>query len=181
MTLLDRVDALAKRIENFLSGAAVNDPLYISNRTTGQKIRLGLLVGTPALALGVVLFIALDSDGRLPVDQPAPAAAAPEPAPTRLRTLDKPLATDYSRDVEILEAGISGGNDHTLSGKIRNKTDRAVRIVDVIFDVSNEDGSDLGGVAVRVENIAPKATARFKVKLEQRSARSVMVRELHSR
>jgi hypothetical protein len=53
-----------------------------------------------------------------------------------------------------------------MAGKLRNTTD---------------DGSQLGGVSVRVENIPVHAVAPFKTALAQHDARTALVREVHSR
>ena len=98
-----------------------------------------------------------------------------------LPNVDKGFTTDYSRDVDILEAAVSRSADRTLAGKVRNNTDHIVRSTDIVFDVTDEEGSQLGGVAVRIENLAPKSIAPFKIALEQREATAAMVREVHSR
>jgi hypothetical protein len=186
MSFIDRVDGFAKRIERFISGGTPSDPLYVTNRTVGQKVRVGLLIGAPMLAIGVFVALALNSSFDPPASPQNPAAATVK-APTGevtakvLPHIEKDFATEYSRDIDVVEASVGRGADHSLSGKLRNNSDHPVSVADVIFDVTDEDGSQLGGVAVRVENIAPKATASFKVTLEQQAARTALVREIHSR
>jgi hypothetical protein len=183
MSFLDRLDGFAKRIERFLSGNAAADPLYITNRTVGQKVRLGLLIGTPALAVAGLMALALNS-----YFDPAPSEPKVEAAPkTReitakvLPATQKEFSPETSREVDVVEAAITHSSGATLAGKLRNNTDHLVRAADVVFDVTDSEGSQLGGVAVRVENIAAKSTAPFQVTLEQRAARSALVREIHSR
>jgi hypothetical protein len=184
MNFLDRLDGAAKQIERFLSGGAVADPLYISNRTIGQRIRMALLVGIPALTIAALVVWAMSTyfDSR----SSSGAASQTEDATRALTAkllphIEKNFKTDYSRDVNIVEAAISTGNERILFGKIRNNTDRVLQVAEAVFELTNDDGSELGGVVVTVRNIAPKATAPFKLTLTQRDARSVMVRELHSR
>jgi hypothetical protein len=184
MSFLDRVDSAAKKIESFLSGGAAADPLYITNRSLGQKVRLGLLIGTPVLTMGVLMALALNSYfDPDPSTQKAPTVTqkAGERTAKVLPNIEKGFTTDYSRDVDILEAAVSRSADRTLAGKVRNNTDHIVRSTDIVFDVTDEDGSQLGGVAVRIENLAPRSIAPFKVALEQREATAAMVREVHSR
>jgi hypothetical protein len=186
MKFLDRVDALARKVERLVAGNAPQNALYVSNRTRGQKIRMVLLIGTPLTVVAVFIGLAMNNYFDPPV-QPEKAFVAKEPTgeitAKVLPHLDKELAvsTDYSRDIEVLEAAIAHDGSHVLAGKIRNTTDHDVRVADLVFDVTDEDGSQLGGVAVRVENIAPHAVVPFKTTLEQRNARSALVRELHSR
>lgn len=188
MKLIDRFDAVAKKLESLVAGNASSDPLYLTNRTIGQKLRLGLLIGAPVLASAALIYLALDKrfDRPLSAEQQvaakaAPAKAAGEITAKVLPNVEKDFTPEYSRDIEVLEASVSRGADRTLSGKLRNNTDHIVRVADVVFDVTDEDGSQLGGVAVRVENIAARSVAPFKVTVEQRGARSALVRELHSR
>ena len=157
MNFLDRLDSVAKRIERFYPAAACRSALH-HQPNLGQKVRFGLLVGTPVLALAVLdvagaeqVLRSADLAGKAAL---VPKETAGEITAKVLPNVEKDFTTDYSRDVEVLEAAVGSGADHTLSGKIRNNTDHVVRVADIVFDVTDEDGSQLGGVAVRVENIA---------------------------
>src|ERR1051326_43752 len=77
MKFLDRVDSIARRIERFVSGSAPSDPLYVSNRTFGQKIRVVVLIGAPVLALAVLLGLALGSYFDTPPAQQASGSKEP--------------------------------------------------------------------------------------------------------
>jgi hypothetical protein len=181
MTFLERADAVARRIERFVGGSGPSDPLYISNRTAGQKARLALLIGTPVLALVGLMALALGN-----YFDPAPsmqkaAATAREPGTVTAKVLpdlQKTYRSESDTDCDVAEAVVGGG---TLVGKLRNNTDHLVHVVDVVFDLTDEDGSALGAVAVRVENIAPHATTGFRMAVEQRKAKTALVRELHTR
>jgi len=83
--------------------------------------------------------------------------------------------------LDIVEAAVFRNAVPTLTGKVRNNTDHLVRVADIVFDVTDGDGSQLGGVSIRVENIAAKSTAPFKAVLEHRSAKAALVREIRSR
>jgi hypothetical protein len=186
MKFIDRVDAVAKRLERFFTGGRPNDPLYVSNRSAGQKLRFALLLGTPALVIGIFIYLAMTNYFDPPVLPEKTVLTPKEPTgeitAKVLPHVSKDLAvsSEYSRDIEVLEASVSS-SDHTLLGKVRNTTDHVVKIADLVFDVTDDEGSQLGGVAVRVENIQPRAIVPFKVTLEQRNARSALVREVHSR
>lgn len=185
MNFLDRADALAKRLERFFSGGGPQDPLYVSNRTAGQKIRLILIVGTPLLAIGCFIVLSMNGYFDPPAQPERTAVASPtgDQTATVLTHVEKELATSsrYSRAIEVLEAAVSRGPDHLLSGKLRNTTEHPVRAVELVFDVTDEDGSALGGVSVSLENIPAGATVPFRKALEQTTARSALVREVHSR
>jgi hypothetical protein len=186
MKFLDRADAFAKRLERFFTGGRSHDALYVTNRTTGQKIRFFLLIGTPVLAIAIFLSLAMLNYFDPPV---RPEGAVVAKAPTGevtakiLPHVDKDLAvsTEYSRDIEVLEAAVSRSGEHTISGKIRNTTDHTVTLAELIFDVTDDEGSQLGGVSVRIENVPAHAIMPFKTVLQQQNARSALVREVHSR
>ena len=187
MKFIDRVDGLAKRLERFFTGGAPNDPLYVSNRTSGQKLRFALLIGTPMLAIVVFVGLAMGNFFDPPVRPEKVYAPAKEPTGEITGKIlphvekDLPASSEYSRDVEVLEAAVSHAGDHTLSGKVRNTTEHLVKVADLVFDVTDEEGSQLGGVSVRIENIPAHAITPFKIALAQRDARSALVREVHSR
>jgi hypothetical protein len=188
MKFIDRVDGIAKKLERFVGGKAVDDPLYLTNRTVGQKMRVGILVGVPVAVVGALIYLALDSR----FDRPASAERAAaleakgrqtvgETTAKVLPNLDKTYQSEQSKDVEVVEAAVNRGPEPTLTGKLRNNTDNLVRVADVVFDITDQEGSQVGGVSVRVENIEPKGTATFKASLPQKTARSALVREVHAR
>jgi hypothetical protein len=180
MNFLDRADAIARKIERFVSGSGPSDPLYLSNRSLGQKVRLVLLIGTPVIAIGGLVALALSN-----YFQPAPsaqrvAATMKEPGTVTAKVLpdlEKTYKSESDHDCEVTEAAVAG---NTLTGKLRNNTDRTVRSADLVFDLTDDDGSQLGAVAVHVENIAARDTANFRLALEQRTAKTALVREIHT-
>jgi hypothetical protein len=182
MTFLERADAIARKIERFVGGSGPSDPLYISNRTVGQKARLVLLIGTPVLAIVGLMGLALGNYfDPAPSPQRAAAAASREAGTLTAKVLpdlQKTYKSESDSDCEVSEASVGDG---TLAGKLHNNTDHIVHVADVVFDLTDEGGSALGAVAVKVENIAPGATANFRMTVEQRQAKTALVRELHTR
>jgi len=181
MSFLDRADAVARKIERFVAGSGPSDPLYISNRTLGQKVKLGLLIGIPVLAIGGIVALALSNYFNPAASEQKAAAVAAKPGSVTAKILPdlaKNYRSDNDTDCEVTEAMVS---NNALVGKLRNNTGRTVNLADIIFDVTNVDGSQLGAVSVRVENIAPHATVDFRLPLEQKTARNALVREVHTR
>jgi hypothetical protein len=183
MSFLDRVDSIAKRMERFVAGSAPSDPLYVTNRTFGQKLRIGLLIGTPVLAIAVLVALALGNyfDSPAPENAAASKAASGEITAKVLPNLAKGYKSESDREIEVTEAMVVRGPNSNISGKLRNNTDHAVMTAEVVFDVTDDEGSALGAVAVRVENIAARATVPFHQSIEQHGARSALVREVHVR
>src|SRR5215470_16569561 len=113
MSFLDRMDSIAKRLERFVGGSAPSDPLYLTNRTFGQKLRIGLLIGTPVLAIAGLVAMALGNY----FDSPPPQkAAAPKPATGEitakvLPNLEKEYKSESDRQVEVTEAAVSQSPD----------------------------------------------------------------------
>jgi hypothetical protein len=190
MKFIDRVDAFAKKVERFVSGNAVHDPLYVTNRTFGQKLRTVLLLGTPVLAVAGLIYLALSQAFDRPIvaeRNAAKVAAANKPKEHTgeitakiLPNLQKDYTSEQSHDVEVVEASVSRSGDHVLAGKVRNNSDH-VQAADLVFDVTDDEGSQLGGVSVTVENIPARGTAAFRIPLQQRDARTALVREVKSR
>ena len=180
MKFIDRLDATLRKVECFVSGAEPTDPLYVSNRTAGQKIRLFLLIGTPLVVVVGFMTLALTNSFDS-AHSAAPAKTAREPGTVTgklLPDLAKTYRSSSDHDCDISEARVE---NQTLLGTLRNNSDHTVHVADVVFDITDQDGSQLGAVAIRVENIAPRATADFKQALEQKGARTALVRELHTR
>jgi hypothetical protein len=191
MKFIERVDAIARRIERFVSGNSVADPLYLTNRTLGQKVRLLVLIGAPVVAVGALMGLALNNRFDRSINTESAAArekaaegkAAPvgEATAKILPNLEKNFVTEQSRDVDVVEASVSRAGDRTLSGQLRNNSEHAIDVADVVFDLTDQEGSQLGGVSVRVEHIPAKGTASFKVTVPQTDARTALVREVRSR
>jgi hypothetical protein len=191
MKWIDRLDAIAKKLESFFAGRnAASDPLYLTNRTFGQKVRTVVLISVPVAAIGVMVYLALTKQFDRPVSlerAAAAEAAAKSTQPTGeitarvLPNLDKTYTSEKSKDVEVVEASVNRAGDPTLVGKIRNNTDNLVRVADLVFDITDQEGSQLGGVSVRVENIPAKGTSTFRYVLPQRDGRTALVREVQSR
>jgi hypothetical protein len=179
MNFLDRADAIARRLEQFIAGSGPADPLYLTNRSRGQKIRLALLVGTPVLAVAVLMVLALGNffDTDAPA-RPVPVAKPGELTANVLPDLDKTYHSDSDPDCEVVEAGVAA---QTLSGKVRNDTNHLIHVADLVFDVTDNSGSQLGAVAVRLESLAPHAIVAFRQPLPQHNAQTALVREIHTR
>jgi hypothetical protein len=189
MKFIDRADGVARKLERLVSGNAISDPLCISNRTLGHKIRLAVLLGTPILAVGSLIYLALDKqfDPKVSAQRAAAIEAVSqardsgaERSARILPDIEKSFAGERSKDLDVVEASVTRAGARTLSGRLRNNTTQVVRAADVVFDVTDEGGSQLGGVSVRVENIPANGTADFQVGV-QAAAHNALVREIRSR
>ncbi len=166
-------------MDRWLNAPAAADPLYLSNRTFAQKLRMWLLVGVPCLVMGVVVWMGLA--GRFASDVPLVAPApAPARAASRLPVNLDDLHITTNRDLEVLDAHVVHGTGTTVEGFIRNNTDHSIYAAEVVFDLADGHGSQLGGVTTRVDHLEPKVRTPFKVKIPESNAAFALVREVHT-
>jgi hypothetical protein len=171
---------LGKRVERWLSGPAHSDPLYLSNRTVGQKARAWIIIGFVACAFAA--FVYLGSTGFFGA-QTAPAPAELTPAEEAARTLPNvaKVRIDGKVEVEATDAHIVHGREVTLEGTARNATSRTIPGAELTFDIADKAGSQLAAVVVKVGTLPPMASTRFRVTVPDRNAAYAIVREVHTR
>ena len=160
-----------------IQGPAPKDPLYLSNRTWPQKLRLGLLVSAPILiVLGVAAYTILTPPPR--IDKPPSELTAAEIA-ARTAVLPKDFTLQQNTDLQIVEAAVDrSANPHQVTGILKNNTARRYRAAELAFDLTDEQGSQVGGASTSVGNVEPQATLQFRFPIAQRNARFVFVREV---
>ncbi len=171
--------AIRNRIDRFVSGAAPSDPLYLSNRTFAQKARSALIVVVPVLLVAGFMVLALSD-----VFTPAPAPKA-EPKPGEiaaklLPNLENNITLVSNKDVEVVEARIEHGPSTKLVGTVKNNTPRVIHEANLVFDLTDMMGSQVGAVSTKVDNLAPGAVATFQLPIQQSNAQFVLVREVHT-
>jgi len=166
-------------VDRWLNAPTDADPLYLTNRTLGQKLRLWILVGVPCLAMGVLVWIGLT--GRFaPEAPPAAPAVAPAKAASRLPATLDDLHISSNRDLQVLDAHVVHGKTTTIEGTILNNSERLIYAAEVVLDLTDGHGSQLGGVTVRVDHLEPKVRVPFKMKIPEPNAAFALVREIHT-
>lgn len=175
------MDGLRRWIDRVLSGgAAPSDPLYLSNRTLAQKLKLPLLIGVPALIVAGFIFMALSS--RYFAREPAPppkALSAAEIAAKMLPDLNN-LHVSATRDVEIVDLRVDSGA-RRLAGTVRNNTAHSIQTTNVVFELADADGSRVGAASTQIADLAPNSSLKFTVPIEASNAAAVIVREVRWR
>ena len=170
--------ALSGTIDRFLSGPAPTDPLYLTNRSTAQKVKMRLLIGVPcAMVAGFVIAMltgAIRFGTPRPMRDPTPAEIAAKVLPN----LDS-VHVSSNNDVEVLEVRVEHGPQTVIAGSMKNTTGHEIPIAEAVFDLTDSTDSQLGGVSARVENFMPGATANFRVPIPQSEAQHALVREIH--
>jgi len=158
------------------SGPAPADPLYLSHRTTAQKVRLAVFIAIPCLILatGTVLMLTDFFGKRLA--PPAPEITRAEIAAKMLRNMDQ-VKVVTNHDIEVINVRVERGEGSTLSGTIKNNTSHVIRAANIVFDLTDSGGSQLGAVRARVENLPAQSSTGFRVPIEQQTAIAAWVRD----
>ena len=172
---------LRRPVERLVSGGATPlDPLYLTNRTIGQRIRAALAIAVPCM---IVLSLTGLAVGNYFVKKNPPAK--PELSPAELAAKMLPnlddVRIDTNRDVDIMEVHIDRTSGTALTGTVKNNTAHQIETADIVFDLTDSAGSQLGGVKQRLENLAPQTRTNFRLPIEQNTARFALVREVKTR
>jgi hypothetical protein len=162
------------------SGGA-SDPLYLSNRTLGQKLRAWSLVGIPIVVvlagLGLVLFGFFDKDA--PIAPPPAGISNAEMAQKMLPDLNQDLHVETQHDLEVEDVHVVVGSPSRLVGLAKNNSGRQISHAELVFDLTDRSGSRQGAVSTELKNIASKSSVPFQFAIESSAATFALVREVH--
>jgi hypothetical protein len=173
------LNRLRQRFDQFLSGRAPSDPLYLTNRTSAQKLKVVALIAAPFLILGALVMVGATGMFHLtkadPYERP-PTETAPAPEVKR-----RPALNLTPTDLEVVNIRIAADeNPPVVTGVIRNNTNQKVDSAEVSFDLADGRGSLMGSETTQVKNVAPHSTVTFRTPLKIANADYVSVREVHS-
>ncbi len=166
-------------IERLLSGGpAPTDPLYLTNRTPAQKLKFWSLIAIPCLVLavgvGVTLSNFLEPPETKPVKEPPPGEVTAKLFPS----VTKDLKLAPPSDVQVIEVRVDGSR---LVGVVKNTTAREIAVAELIIDLTDSAGSQVGAVTGTVEKLPPSSSKEFQIPIKQRDAAIALVREVKSR
>ena len=167
-------------LERVLLRPAPSDPLYLSNRTFDQKVKLALAIAVPCLivvgvtALGLSHFFHANEHG------PATEPSGAELAAKLLPNLDKVVKIEVNKDVQVLDAHFEREGGMKVVGTVKNNTDHVIHTTEIVLNLADATGSQLGAVSARVDNLAPNATGSFRLPIEQADAAFALVREVRT-
>jgi len=165
-------------VERWISGGARQDPLYLSNRTFGQKLIGWMKVGVPLLVVVVAVIFAFRAHQR--TDKPAEVLSPAEVAAKMLPELNKPIHVDTNTDLEVVEVYVDHAADKLL-GKVRNTTSHTIQSGEVDFVLTGVTGTQVGAISVKVNKLAAGETVPFALPLVDKAAIAAQVREVHTR
>jgi hypothetical protein len=162
--------------ERFLNGPGSADPLYVTNRTVGQKIRLAVLIAIPpllVLGIGGVIVHFNRSVQRKPPKQVNNAEIAAKMLP------DLSDVSVYSnKAIDVMDVSIQQSGTRRLTGSLKNNSDNPLDGVEVILDLTNAMGSRLGAISCKISHIQPRGRAKFQTEIAQKDAVFAIVREI---
>jgi hypothetical protein len=119
--------------------------------------------------------ITLSSILNPPDPKPAKELTAAEITAKLLPNMDKDFKLAPASDVQVLEARVDGTR---LVGKVKNTSTRAIAGAELVVDLADADGSQVGAMSVVVEKIQPSGTRDFEIPIRQRNAATATVREV---
>ena len=160
-------------------GTPAPSALYLSSRTLWQKIRIAILFGVPGLVVACVMVLALSNHFAKKPSLPPPPPTPGETVAKLLPNLDN-VRIDIDRDVEVTELRIDRSGATALMGTVQNNTTHQIHSAEIVFDLTDGSGSQLGGVSQKLDDVAPKARVNFRLPIEQKNARLVLIREIHT-
>jgi len=175
-TLMGR---LRQRIDNWVSGTGHADPLYLSNRTTAQKLKSWLVIAVPVLILvgGIGISLAyLNPPEATRANEPTPAEVASKMLPNL-----KDLKIEGASDLEVVEVGIDRSKGVRMVGSVRNKSVHTIATALLSCELTDASGTQLGSVTVHLEDIPASSVKTFELPVQQTDANFVLIREILTR
>jgi hypothetical protein len=171
---------LRQRIDRWISGSGHSDPLYLTNRTTAQKVRAWVVIGIPLLILvavvGLSLSTFLDPPKAAPVRDLTPAEVAAKLLPNL-----KNLKLEAGSDIEVVELRLDRNKGMRIVGSVKNKSTHLLASADIICNLTDAGGTQLGGVNIHIDSIPPSGVRNFEMPIQQTDAAFVLVREIQAR
>lgn len=165
-------------VERLLSGGVQQDPLYLSNRTFGQKVLGWVKVGVPLVAVVAAVVFAFLQYRR--EDQPPETMSAAEVAAKTLPYLNKPIHVDSNTDIQVVEVTVDHTNGDKLIGKLRNATNHQIQSGEVNFTLTGVNGTQVGAIAVKVNKLGAGETVQFAQPIPGKSVSFALVRDVHT-
>ena len=165
-------------VERLISGGGRQDPLYLSNRTFGQRFLGWVRVGVPLFVVVVVVVFGFRRYRR--VDKPPEVLSPAEVAAKMLPELNKPIHLDSNTDIEVVEVYVDHIAGDRLVGKFRNTTSHEIQAGEVDFTLTGFNGTQVGSVNVKVSKLAAGATVPFAQPITEKAATVALVRDVRT-
>lgn len=167
---------LKRAWDRLLSGSTPKDPLYLSNRTWKHKLSIAATVCTPVLiVIGIFVYSMMTPP---PVTEKPPAELTSAEIAARTQIIPEGFKVAQNDDVQVSEVFVDrNSSPNRVSGTVQNATGKRFGVVELTFDLTDQDGSQVGGAKFSVADLAPRASKAFSFPIPQRNAAFVLVRE----
>jgi hypothetical protein len=172
------LDNLRGRFERFVSGRAPSDPLYLTNRTWKQKLRLAGLIGVPVVVLGTLVIVTSTNGLHFRDVNPYEHTLAEAAPPAPKQTSDPKLPP---ADLEVVDLRIAKDIDPpVVTGIVRNNTSRKINSAEVTYYLADNSGSVIATQTTSVPNVGPRGSVSFKAPLKVAEAGYVLMRDVRA-
>ena len=136
----------------------------------GHKVRSWMLIGIPLL----VLIAAIGATLALlepPEVKPEKQLTAKEVASKLLPNMDKEIKLASNPDIQVVEVSVHQEGSPRLVGIIHNSSAREVAEVQLVLDLTDTMGSQVGGVNGTVSNVPANGNKSFTIPIKQKDRR----------
>jgi len=95
-----------------------------------------------------------------------------------LPNLDSNLKIDSNTDLEVVEVRVEHTGGSRILGSVRNNTSHEIASAHIVIDLTDTNGSQVGGVEVVIEAIPASKTKAFSQPIAQKGAAFALVRDI---
>ncbi len=166
-----------QRFDAFLAGKPPSDPLYLSNRTWKQKLKLAALIGIPVLVMSLVIVAASTDLFHLRHENPYDHTLQAEPVATAPELAAEPQV----QGMEVSNLRIARDvKPPIITGEFRNNTDHPIHSAEITYFIADNNGSVLATESTEVLEVGPHRVVTFRAPLKLSQAGYVLVRDVHA-
>ncbi len=170
-------NAWRRLLDRLINGPAHTDPLYLTNRSVGQRIRGVAMVVTPLVLLVAVLAFAWSGIFKAK-EAPKPRELTLEEKAARvLPNFDSRIQLPTNHDLDVQDVHLERSSPRQVVGRVKNNTDHMIESADISFDLTDNRWSHLGAVSTRVEKLPPQSAVPFRFTIGLDTAEHVLVRD----
>jgi hypothetical protein len=166
------------RLRRLIDGPTISDPLYLTNRSLTQRVRLAALIALPVLVVGGLVAYALSN--RATKNAPPPAEVTAAEIAKAMPDLNKEIHVAVNNDIEVIEVSVKRGGDPQVIGTIKNNGERRYPYAKVSFDLVDAGNSQVGAVAHVFDNVGPHSSIPFHFSIQQKDADKALVRDIRT-
>lgn len=177
--VLRALGPLGRLIDRWISGKAPSDPLYVSNRTLSQKIRTWIVVAIPCIVIGGM--VALMASGYFDPMEDKGTTIDPQAPTSSAANLELPEIKVPDSEIQVNEVTVHRGPEAYVTGTVKNLTAKKFEKVEIVMNLTDHLGSQIGAIGATVSNLQPQGGAGFRVSIRQQNAYSAVVREIQGR